>query len=195
MANKGSVKKSGAPGEPHILAEIPQDAIQRFNSKLIEQPNGCVYYSGAVQNQGYCNFYYRRESDGRIRYVTAHKFSAMISGKFTEQQINEYCVLHDCDQNYDTDDTSYRQCVNPDHLWSGTVKDNIQDCINKGRYKKPPVMRGEDNANSTITEAQARFIIDNHYVISQSKLAKIVGCCVSTVQQIHMNRSWKHLAR
>ncbi len=195
MPAKTNCKKPGPPGEPHYIAEIPQKYIQMFYDKIQVQPNGCHYFTSAVQNTGYCNWYYYRESDNRVRYITAHKFGALISGRFSEDQVNEYCVLHSCDENYDVDDISYRQCVNPDHLWSGTVQDNIQDCMKKGRYKKPPTMYGEDNYNSTITEAQAKFIIDNHYKISQRKLSEIVGCCVSTIQQIHMNRSWRHLPR
>jgi len=195
MARRTNAKKPGPPGEPHIISEIPQEAIQRFYSKINTQANGCEFFGSATQSSGYCNFYYRRESDNRIRYITAHKFAAFISGKFAEKDLNELCVLHDCDQHYDADDTTYRQCVNPDHLFLGTQAENIADCMKKGRYKKPPVMLGENNPNSTITQAQAQFVIDNHYKISQNKLSEILGCCVSTIQAIHMNKSWKHLKR
>ena len=196
MAKKiKNCKKPGLKGEPHYINEIPEKYIQMFHNKIQVQPNGCHHFKSAVQNTGYCNWYYNRESDNRTRYITAHKFGALISGKFTEDQINDYCVLHSCDQNYDVDDITYRQCVNPDHLWSGTVKDNMQDCIKKGRYKKPPSYCGEENYNSTITEKQAKFIIENHYVISQRKLSEIIGCHVTTIQQIHSNKTWRHLPR
>lgn len=34
-------------------------------------------------------------------------------------------VLHTCDNGF---------CFNPKHLWSGTQRDNMQDCIKKGRF-------------------------------------------------------------
>ena len=195
MATVTECKKPGIPGEPHYIHDIPQKYIQKFYDKIEIQPNGCHYFTSAVQNTGYCNWYYYRESDNKIRFITAHKFAALISGKFTEDQVNNYCVLHDCDKNYANNDVTYRQCVNPDHLWSGTVKDNIQDCIAKGRYVKPPRMLGEDNYNATLTQSQAEWIIANHYKITQQRMAEILNINPSTVQAIHMNKTWKHLPR
>jgi hypothetical protein len=195
MAKLKNCKKPGPPGEPHYIAEIPQKYIDMFYDKVEHQPNGCEFFTSKTQNTGYCNWYYYRESDNKIRYITAHKFAAFISGKFTEHQLNNYCVLHSCDENYATDDISYRRCVNPDHMWIGTPRDNVLDCMKKGRYKTPPIQIGEDNYNSTLTQKQAEFIIDNHYKISQKRLSEICDCSISAVQLIHMNKTWRHLAR
>lgn len=37
-----------------------------------------------------------------------------------------YCACHTCDNT---------SCINPDHLFEGTVLDNNTDCINKGRHR------------------------------------------------------------
>ena len=42
------------------------------------------------------------------------------------------CVLHRCD---------VPGCVNPDHLFVGTFKDNTQDMIRKGRNSPPPIAK------------------------------------------------------
>src|SRR2546423_15384726 len=45
-------------------------------------------------------------------------------------------VCHKCDNTL---------CINPDHLWLGTHKQNIQDCINKERF-----CRGNNHKSSKI---------------------------------------------
>ena len=191
-------KKPGVKGEPHYLENIEQYYIQKFYDRCEHQPNGCIYIGGVTQNNGYKNWWYKYDDvDGsrRIRYITAHRFAALISGKFSEAKFNEYSVLHDCDQHYDVNDITYRQCVNPDHLFLGTQEDNIKDCIAKGRYVKPPSHIGEDNHNATITEKQAEWIIQQHYKIPQRRIAEILNISPSTVQAIHMNKTWRHLDR
>lgn len=190
-------KKPGPKGKPHHLENIDQFYIDKFHSRCDHQPNGCIFIQGTTQNNGYKNWWYRYEEGGEkiLRYITAHRFSAMISGKWSEAEVNEYSVLHHCDQYYENNDISYRQCVNPDHLWLGTVRDNIQDCIKKGRYVKPPRMLGEDNYNATLTTAQAEWVIENHYKISQRRMAEILNLNPSTIQAIHRNITWKHLDR
>jgi len=191
------IKKSGPPGEPHHVCNIEPQYIQKFYDRCETQPNGCIFLTGNVQNNGYKNWWYKYDGfDGRVlRYITAHRFSALISGKFKEADVNELCVLHDCDQYYENNDITYRQCVNPDHLFLGTVQDNIQDCINKGRYVKPPSFRGADNYNAKLTEKQVIWVIEQHHTITQKKLAEIMNVNTSTIEMIHRGITWKHLPR
>lgn len=188
-------KKSGVKGQPHYLEDIEPFYIQKFYDRCEHLDNGCIYLKGNVQNNGYVNWWYRHSITKKVRFCMAHRFSAIISGKFDVDKVNEYCVLHDCDQNYENNDISYRKCVNPDHLWLGTVQQNIQDCIDKGRYVKPPRMIGEDNYNATLTQKQAEFIIEQHHKIPQWRLAEICNVNRSTVEAIHRNLTWRHLPR
>jgi hypothetical protein len=58
--------------------------------------------------------------------ISAHRFAYMISiGPIP----NGLCVLHKCD---------VRRCVNPSHLFSGTLLDNNRDMFRKGRGSNPP---------------------------------------------------------
>ena len=191
------IKKSGPPGEYHHLYNIESQYIQKFHDRCQTQDNGCIFLQGNTQNTGYMNWWYRYDDvDGRrLRYITAHRFAALISGRFSEADVNDLCVLHDCDQHYENNDISYRQCVNPDHLFLGTVKDNIMDCISKGRYVKPPRQIGADNYNAKLTEKQVLWVIKQHYQITQKKLGEILNVNTSTIEAIHSNKTWRHLPR
>lgn len=51
-----------------------------------------------------------------------------LAWKYTNGEIPDgLYVLHKCDN---------RRCCNPNHLFLGTQKDNIQDAIRKGRFGK-----------------------------------------------------------
>jgi hypothetical protein len=194
---KNVCKKPGIKGEPHYLDNISDFFIQKFADRCQTQPNGCVFLQGNTQNTGYMNWWYRYDTaeETRVRYITAHRFSALTSGKFNEKAVNEYSVLHTCDQHYANNDVSYRQCVNPDHLWLGTAQDNIRDAMKKGRYVKPPVQIGADNFNAKLTEKQVLWVIKNHYKITQQKLGEILNVNTSTIEAIHRNITWRHLPR
>lgn len=92
---------------------------QRFNKKyLINEHTDCWEWTRSTNNVGYGMFRYRK---GLMR--TAHRVSyEMHKGPIPDGMI----VCHTCDN---------PKCVNPDHLWLGTRRDNYNDMVAKGRSK------------------------------------------------------------
>lgn len=85
----------------------------RFLSKVLKS-DGCWLWTGAL-NRGYGGIKF----NGRQR--AAHRISyELFIGPITEG----LAVCHRCD---------VRTCVNPAHLFLGTLHDNTQDMLSKGR--------------------------------------------------------------
>ena len=113
---------------PGHLALSGGSVHARFFSKVdkegLIQPNmstPCWLWTSPTNHRGYGMFWYNR------RDVSAHRMSWLLH----HEDAIDMLVLHKCD---------VRHCVNPDHLFLGTQKDNVQDCIDKGRRfksKKP----------------------------------------------------------
>lgn len=100
-------------------------------------------------------------------------------------------ICHRCDN---------RACVNPNHLFLGTPKDNTQDMVEKGRScrgRSNPATghRGEDSPNAKITERQVLEIRRRYAAgdITQEELAQEFGISSAHVCGIIRRRFWKHL--
>jgi hypothetical protein len=90
-------------------------------------------------------------------------------------------VLHRCD---------VRACINPDHLFLGTPKDNMDDMDAKGR-RRTPSHNGEKNPFSKLTEEQAKTI--RYGSKTAAEYAKEFGVAKITAQQCRRGHSWKHI--
>ena len=95
---------------------------ERFNNSYIKDTNGCWIWQKSKIYSGYG--YFSINSKMKL----AHRVSwNLFCGKISDN-LN---VLHKCDN---------PPCVNPDHLFLGSYKDNMDDMRNKGRE---PDMKGE----------------------------------------------------
>jgi len=91
----------------------------RFWSK-VQKTENCWLWMGARTKLGY------GQRGGR---KTGRRYTHRLSWEMRFGPIPEgLCVLHHCDN---------PPCVNPDHLFLGTKKDNTQDMIAKGRGRGP----------------------------------------------------------
>jgi hypothetical protein len=90
---------------------------ERFNKKyIINDVTDCWEWTAALNNIGYGMF---RWASNKMR--SAHRVSyELFNGPIPDGM----AVCHKCDN---------PKCVNPEHLWTGTLKQNAQDMVAKGR--------------------------------------------------------------
>lgn len=143
--------------------------MERFWDK-VETGDGCWLWTGAQRRQGYGSFW-----DGE-RQASAHRLSyAMRYGGIPDG----LCVLHRCDT---------PRCVNPSHLFLGSVADNARDMAEKGRTIAKL-------ARSDVQLIRLRYARGG---VSYRKLASEYGVDESTIREAigrkGGRRSWKHVS-
>lgn len=95
----------------------------RILARAIKRENGCIEYQG---NSGHKYGLISITIDGNRKSVPAHRALWMaINDRFDLPR--EVQIRHKCDNT---------RCVNAHHLIDGTVKQNMQDCIERGRKAK-----------------------------------------------------------
>lgn len=149
---------------------------ERFERYVSPEPNsGCWLWTGACINTGYGVFNIGRAVDGDKRNVLAHRMALSLSGTVVP---DDKCVLHKCDN---------KVCVNPDHLYVGTVKDNSRDAVERGRHGGRP-MPGTENPRAKITADMALAIYSS--ADSLSVLAERYGISRTQAGHIKNKKSW-----
>lgn len=131
--------------------------------------DSCWIWNDAKDWQGYGRFYLDRRTP-RL----AHRVSWSIRNGTIPQGL---CVLHRCDN---------PSCVNPDHLWLGTVTENNNDCTAKDRR-----LKGSQQKNSKLDEIKVRQIRQKYCEgIFQTTLAIEYGVSVMTISRVVRKKVW-----
>ena len=170
---------------------LTQETIDRFFDKvgITANKNCCWEWISSKNNSGYGNF--------SVNGVTnrAHRVSYFIFNKNIPQGM---CVLHKCDN---------RSCVNPNHLFLGTHKDNMCDMDTKGRrgtaigekngtHTCPEtVHKGSENGQSKLTESLV-IEIRSKYAKGEAdtyKLADLYNVSQAAIWYAVKNKTWKHI--
>ena len=85
-------------------------------------------------------------------------------------------------------------CVNPDHLFLGTPKDNHADMVAKGRHIYPPYRPGSSNGNSKLKEEQVREIRSMAASgIEYREIAEVFNTSHFNVGKIVRRETWRHI--
>jgi hypothetical protein len=159
----------------------PKAFTERFWSKVRKTP-GCWLWTGAANNKGYGKI---RLSGSRVM-VSAHRASWILAFGHLESWNGDYkaglCVLHRCD---------VPLCVNPEHLFLGTMSDNAMDMLSKGRHKFTP-QPGASNGRAILTEADVQEIrclsMDG---VSDLALARRFDTTAGNIWNVRTLRTWK----
>lgn len=134
---------------------------KRFWSK-VEKTNGCWLWKSGKTKDGY----------GRVSYLgrnyLAHRFAWML----VKGEMPPALLLHKCDN---------PPCVNPEHLFEGNMKDNVQDCIAKGRF--PFLGKGSSHPRAKLSDQQVEEIRERYEKedVTHRQLAKQYGVNHSSV--------------
>ena len=133
-----------------------------------EPTSGCWLWTGWMAN-GYGVL----RINGKM--VRAHRLSFELHhGKIPPGED----VCHKCDT---------PTCVNPDHLFAGSRKINMQDCVAKNRIAK-----GSRHGRAKLTEDDVRFIINSNK--KGVELATMFDVHPPMISRIRTRKNWRHVA-
>lgn len=151
------------------------DPLERFNEKFEPEPNtGCWLWTGYSIDGRYGDFWLNGEN------VKAHRVAySMFVGEIPAGMY----VLHRCDQPF---------CVNPKHLRLGSLRDNTQDMMSKGRNRPP---RGERNGQAKL---RASDVVDIRRRLSDGEkpreIARHFGVGEVAISLIKNRKRWASVA-
>jgi len=113
----------------------------KFLKRIVIDKNGCWLYQGALRKTGHpygwVTFKGKQMNAHRASWIATH-------GEIS----NGFNVCHKCD---------VPQCINPEHLFLGTQKENVLDMWKKCRHPRIN-LGGEKNRASKLTLEQVRQI-------------------------------------
>ncbi len=151
-----------------VIPELTEKDLARFWKKVdVRGPDDCWEWTAGSTSNGYGSF-----GMDCLNYY-AHRISYAIAN----DDPGKLCVCHTCDN---------RLCVNPNHLWLGTIQADLKDRDEKDRQAK-----GEQQGLAKLTEKQVKEILESNE--PQQVLADRFGVSRENISDIKCGKTWKHL--
>lgn len=142
---------------------------------IYEHLGPCWVWTASSYGSGYGQFVVRA---GLI--VGSHRFSWEIHFGIIPNKLQ---VLHKCDN---------KACVNPNHLYLGTTKQNSDDAVDRGQIGVGEVRWNHKLTDEKVMEILTLYISgDRRY--GQTALSRRYGMSQSVIHEVVLGKTWKHI--
>lgn len=169
------------------MIQMTERQIGRFWKNVSKRSeNECWNWKLSIASMGYGQVRMRGKT------LHCHRVAWMLAnGPIDEGMF----ILHKCDN---------KSCCNPNHLFQGTQRDNVEDMINKNRHShgekhsevmKNTASKGENHYRSRLNATQVKQIREIHEIgeLGYGPIARQFGVSTGTIQAIVSRRNWKHI--
>lgn len=185
LYREGKIQKTTPTEHPDEGEFLTRTERERFVKKLSipECPDSCWNWTGCLWGKSKYTVGYGAVKIRRIRQtpLKANRVAMCLWNQGDIEDPRDVC--HTCDNPL---------CCNPEHLFWGTRKENMQDCVNKGRSAA-----GERNGTAKLTEDQVIKIRGLASSYPATEIIKQLNLKVSpsAISNVIKDKSWKHVLR
>lgn len=167
-------KRNGHPNrvKNHYLATSATPELRFWERVAVTaNPDKCWEWQAGRSKKGYGSVWVNE------RVISAHRAAWF----YTYGTMPTLCVMHTCDN---------PPCVNPHHLRLGTIADNNQDKVNKGRQSCGTMSNRTKFADCDVLNIRDTYRAGG---ITQIELAHQYNVTSRTIWDIVNYRHWRHL--
>jgi len=141
---------------------------QYFDKRYVVTATACWEWTGPLRPNGYGMAFFAGV------HTRAHRFSWELH---TGKPAGRLFVCHRCDN---------PKCVNPEHLFLGTIQDNIADMVQKRRHNM-----GVRNGGAILNDDAIKIIRESNLPLQT--IANAFRVSLATIGSIRAERTWRHV--